>query len=117
MHGFMFATGIENSYPTIAGGARIDQMEKCQHYERWREDLEIVKRLDLAYLRWGPPLHRTFLGPGSYDWSWCDEVMDVMTGLDIHPIMDLCHFGVPDWLGNFQNDEFPRFFAEYAAAV
>ena len=27
---------------------------------------------------------------------------------DIIPIVDLCHFGVPDWIGNFQNPDFPR---------
>ncbi|HUP82026.1 MAG TPA: family 1 glycosylhydrolase, partial [Pirellula sp.] len=113
----MFATGIENSYPTITGGVRIDQMDKCGHYARWREDLDLVRRMGIKFLRWGPPLHKTFLGPGKYEWSWCDEVIDTMIGLDIIPIMDLCHFGVPDWLGNFQNEEFPRFFEEYASAV
>jgi beta-glucosidase/6-phospho-beta-glucosidase/beta-galactosidase len=34
----------------------------------------------------------------------------------IMPIADLCHFGVPDWIGNFQNPDFPRLFAEYARA-
>jgi hypothetical protein len=30
----MFATSIENSYPTIHDGrTRVDQMEKCRHYE------------------------------------------------------------------------------------
>jgi beta-glucosidase len=29
---FLFATGIENSYPTIAGGIRVDEMDKCGHY-------------------------------------------------------------------------------------
>jgi hypothetical protein len=39
-HGFLFATGIENSAPTIQGGRiRRDQMEECGHYARWREDL------------------------------------------------------------------------------
>ena len=36
--------------------------------------------------------------------------------LGITPIVDLCHFGIPDWLGNFQNPEFPTYFAEYAGA-
>jgi hypothetical protein len=27
----LFTTGIENSYPTIEGDRRIDQMEKCGH--------------------------------------------------------------------------------------
>lgn len=117
MHGFMFATGIENSYPTIAQGHRIDQMEKCGHYAHWREDLQLVRRQQLHYLRWGPALHRTFLGPGQYDWTWFDEVMHEMDRLDIQPILDLCHFGVPDWIGNFQNPDFAPYFAEYAGAV
>ena len=29
----------------------------------------------------------------------------------------LCHFGVPDWMGDFQNPELPMLFAEYAGAV
>lgn len=37
--------------------------------------------------------------------------------LGITPILDLLHFGVPDWLGNFQNPELPVHFAHYAAAV
>src|SRR5437764_14571509 len=114
MHGFMFATGIENSYPTIANGVRIDQMAKCGHYDRWREDLELVRELGIHYLRWGPALYRTFLGPDRYDWDWTDDVMAEMARLDIQPILDLCHFGVPDWLGDFQNADFARYFAEYA---
>ena len=35
---------------------------------------------------------------------------------NIAPIVDLCHFGVPDWLGNFQNPDFPALFAQYARA-
>jgi hypothetical protein len=37
-----------------------------------------------------------------------------MRRLHIQPILDLCHFGVPDWLGNFQNEDFAPYFAEYA---
>lgn len=40
---FMFATGIENSYPTISLSdgktLRVDEMEKCGHYKHWQEDL------------------------------------------------------------------------------
>src|ERR1051326_7917125 len=112
----LFATGIENSYPTIAGGVRVDEMEKCGHYERWQEDLALVHEMGIRFLRWGPALYKTHLGPGRYDWAWTDAVMAEMTLLEIVPIVDLCHFGVPDWLGNFQNPEFPPRFAEYAEA-
>lgn len=117
MHGFMFATGIENSYPKIEGGIRVDEMEKCGHYARWKEDLALVHDMKLHYLRWGPPIHRTFLAPGRYDWDWTDDVVREMDRLHIEPIMDMLHFGLPDWLGDFQNTEFPHYFAEYVGAA
>ena len=113
---FMFATGIECSYPTIDGGRwRIDQLEETRHYEYWRRDLELVRELGLRHLRYGPPLHLIYQGPGKYDWAFTDQVSGAMQELEIIPIMDLCHFGVPDWLENFQNPELPRRLAEYAA--
>ncbi len=116
MPGFMFATGIENSYPTIEGGHRVDEMDKCGHYRRWREDLALVRDLNLHYLRWGPALYKTFVAPGRYDWDWVDEFLAKARELEIDIIIDLCHFGVPDWLGNFQNRDFAPYFAEYAGA-
>ncbi len=115
---FMFATGIECSYPTIGhGSVRRDLLDECGHYERWREDFALVKDLGLRTLRYGLPYHRTHLGPGRYDWSFADEAMAELKRLGIVPILDLLHFGVPDWLGNFQNPDLPFHFAEYAGAV
>jgi beta-glucosidase/6-phospho-beta-glucosidase/beta-galactosidase len=114
---FMFATGIECSYPTLEGGRwRMDQMAACEHYRYWRADLELVRALGLRYLRYGPPLHLIHRGPGQYDWTFLDEVADGMQRLGIVPIMDLCHFGLPDWLQNFQNPEVPQALADYARA-
>jgi beta-glucosidase/6-phospho-beta-glucosidase/beta-galactosidase len=116
----MFATGIECSYPTIAlpDGTikRIDEMEKADHYHRWREDFECVKAIGLEYLRYGPPYYLTHLGRGRYDWEFTDLTFTALVEMGITPIVDLCHFGVPDWLENFQNPEFPEAFAEYAGA-
>lgn len=112
----MFATGIENSIPTIHNGrTRIDQMEACGHYKHWRTDFDCVEELGIRYLRYGPPLHTTFQGPGKYDWSFADETLNDLKRRDIVPILDLCHFGVPDWIGNFQNPDFPQLFSRYAA--
>jgi beta-glucosidase/6-phospho-beta-glucosidase/beta-galactosidase len=111
---FMFATGIENSIPTINNGrTRIDQMEKCGHYTHWRTDFELLEELDIQVLRYGPPLHKTFIGPGRYDWSFADTTFAEILRRNIIPIVDLCHFGVPDWIGNFQNPDFPNLFATY----
>jgi beta-glucosidase/6-phospho-beta-glucosidase/beta-galactosidase len=114
---FMFATGIENSAPTIKQGkVRVDEMEKCGHYARWQEDFALITEMDIHFLRYGPPLHRTFLGPQKFDWDFADQTFAELKRRDIVPIADLCHFGVPDWIGNFQNPDFPAHFATYAAA-
>ena len=112
---FIFATGIENSYPTIDHGrTRVDEMEACRHYELWRKDFDLVQELGVDYLRYGPPIHRVWLGEGRYDWSFVDETFSDLYRRNIAPIVDLCHFGVPDWLENFQNPKFPELFARYA---
>jgi beta-glucosidase/6-phospho-beta-glucosidase/beta-galactosidase len=114
---FLFATGIENSYPTIDGGkVRIDEMEKCGHYKFWQKDFELVQELGISFLRYGPPIHTTWLGPGKYDWAFADLTFRDLFRRNIAPIVDLCHFGVPDWVGNFQNPDFPALFADYARA-
>jgi len=120
MSKFMFATGIENSYPRIqlpdGRTKRVDEMEKCNHYKRWRDDFQLVKELGLKFLRYGPPYYRTHTSRGHYDWSFADETFPALQSLGIKPIADLCHFGVPDWIGDFQNPEWPGLFAEYAGA-
>ncbi|HEY0312233.1 MAG TPA: family 1 glycosylhydrolase [Allosphingosinicella sp.] len=113
----MFCTGIENSVPTIAGGrVRIDEMESCGHYERWQEDFSLVSELGIQFLRYGPPIHKTFIGSERYDWTFADLTFAELKRRNIVPIVDLCHFGLPDWLGNFQNPDFPAEFAKYARA-
>src|SRR5690348_419615 len=115
MQGFMFATGIENSAPTINGGTlRMDELEKCGHYKNWKKDFDLVQEMKISFLRYGPPIHKTFLGSGKYDWSFADETFQELKQRDIVPIVDLCHFGAPDWIGNFQNPDFPELFAQYA---
>jgi beta-glucosidase/6-phospho-beta-glucosidase/beta-galactosidase len=111
---FLFATGIENSNPTIDHGRqRVDEMAKCKHYDFWQKDFDLVEELGIRFLRYGPPIHTTWLGVGKYDWSFADETFRDLRRRNIMPIVDLCHFGVPDWLGNFQNLEFAKLFGDY----
>ena len=115
---FMFATGIECSYPTINNGLiRRDMLEECRHYKCWKEDLRLVKELGLRVLRYGLPYYSIHQAPGKFDWTFADEVMREINRLEIIPILDLMHFGVPGWIGDFQNPELPLHFAEYAEAV
>ena len=119
MSQFMFATGIENSYPTIEWKGRTirqDELAKTKHYDHWREDFQLLRELGIEYLRYGPPYFSTHTGPGKYDWSFADETFRALRDHKVTPIVDLCHFGVPDWIGDFQNSDWPRLFEEYVQA-
>ena len=119
MSEFMFATGIENSYPTIEWQGktiRQDELAKTKHYERWRDDFRLLRELEIQYLRYGAPYFSTHTGPGRYDWEFTDETFRALHDQKVTPIVDLCHFGVPDWVGSFQNPDWPKLFAEYAQA-
>jgi len=119
MRNFMFATGIENSYPTIewkGKTVRQDEMAKTCHYQHWKDDFALLKELGIEHLRYGPPYYSVHTGPGKYDWSFTDETFQALRDQNVNVIADLCHFGLPDWVGNFQNPEWPRVFVEYAQA-
>ncbi|NUR45881.1 MAG: family 1 glycosylhydrolase [Sphingomonas sp.] len=113
----MFSTGIECSYPTIENGAwRRDEMATMGHYREWQRDFELARKIGVSHLRYGPPLHLIHDAPGVFRWEVIDEAM---SDLEVHgpePIVDLCHFGVPHWLGNFQNPDIAIALREYAAA-
>ncbi|HEX8737571.1 MAG TPA: family 1 glycosylhydrolase [Pyrinomonadaceae bacterium] len=115
---FMFATGIECSYPKIKNGTiRRDLLDECGHYERFEEDLHLIKDLGLKVVRYGLPYYKINHAQGKYDFEFADAAMRLIQKLELTPILDLMHFGVPDWIGDFQNPELPVHFADYAAAV
>ncbi len=109
----MFSVGIECSCPKVPDG-RVDQLRDTGHYDLWQTDLKLVRELGLRYLRYGPPIYKIWLEKDKYDWGMLDPVMHEMRRLGIVPIIDLVHFGLPDWLGDFQNPSWPDHFAEYA---
>ncbi len=114
---FMFATGIENSCPTIhEGRLRMDQLEASNHYELWQKDFDLVEELCIRFLRYGPPICKSWKSPDVYDWDFARLTFEDLRRRNLVPIADLCHFGIPDWLGNFQNPEFPFLFRHYAKA-
>ena len=114
---FIFATGIECSYPTIGRGTwRRDEMASMRHYELWQRDFELAREIGVSHLRYGPPLHLIHDAPGSYRWELIDEAMTDLEEHGPEPIVDLCHFGVPQWLRDFQNPEVAPALTEYAAA-
>ena len=119
--GFVWAVGIEDTFiPQVARrtGRTLDEYELTQHYRFWREDLERIHSIGVRHVRYGIPWYRVNPAPGVFDWSWTDEVLEHMiSGLGIHPIIDLMHYGCPLWLDReFVNPEYPERVSEYAAA-
>ena len=115
--GFIFAAGIECSYPTIEQGQwRRDEMREMRHYEYWQRDFELAREIGITHLRCGPPLHLVFPGPSQYCWDLVDEPMTELERYGPEPIVDLCHFGLPAWLGDFQNPDIAGALGEYAGA-
>ncbi|MBW0000502.1 MAG: family 1 glycosylhydrolase [Verrucomicrobia bacterium] len=131
---FIFATGIENSYPLTmvkdAGGIvrplRRDQMKETGHHDLWEEDFALVEKLGIPFLRYGPPYYLVQEASGKCNFSLKPEQigahkrfdmrerLDALCGLGITPIIDLCHFGLPDWATGFQDSSWPEKFAGYA---
>jgi beta-glucosidase len=112
----LFATGIENSYPLMADGSRVDEMDASGHSTNWREDFALARGVGVHALRYGPAWYRTNPAPGRYDWSSADEQMLWLRGSSLTVIADLCHFGTPEWIGGFQDPALPIHHAAYARA-
>jgi hypothetical protein len=111
--------GVECGFPLKSGNRRIDELEKTQHYTYFASDLLKAKGLGIDMIRYGIPWHRVEPRKGCFDWNWVDGALDLIRSLDIEPIVDLCHFGTPDWLavdGGFAVPDFSKHLADYVEA-
>src|SRR3954470_17594575 len=116
---FRFAVGIENTFvPHKRAGHRpLDEYELMDHYRLWRQDIDLAADLGISTIRYGIPWYKVNPGPGRFDWSWTDAVLDYLVSVKgLSPIIDLMHYGTPLWLDNhFVNASYPHRVAEYAA--
>jgi beta-glucosidase len=118
---FGWATGIEDTFIADAWpatGRRLDEYELTHHYRRWRGDLDLMRELGVGMARYGIPWYRVNPGPGRWNWRWADGPLERMLELGIDPIVDLVHYGAPQWIrGGFLDPSFPERMAEYAGRV
>ena len=58
-----------------------------------RPALDCVEEIGIRFLRYGPPLHRTHLGPDRYDWRFADETFAerVAFRIDCLPIAQIAY--------------------------
>ena len=113
---FLFCSAIDTRAPLLVGGARADQMDRSGHYARWEDDFALAHHIGVSALFYGPAYYRAHIAPDRYDWETCAEPMERLRLLGVAPIADLCHGGVPTWMGDLTSDDFPMLLAEYAAA-
>ncbi len=112
---FRWATGLECSFIPHLG---IDQYRWTQHDRFWRADFELIANdLGCRWLRYALPWHEIERQPGQFDWRWMDERLDLFERLNITPLLDLTHFGVPTWLPDaFADADFPAALERFARA-
>ncbi|HEX6291248.1 MAG TPA: family 1 glycosylhydrolase [Herpetosiphonaceae bacterium] len=118
---FRWCTGIEDTFiPQTRPHLRaLDEYELMGHYERWRDDLRLAQQTGARMIRWGIPWYRVEPQPGSFDWSWTDQVIPyIVDELGLEPIIDLMHYGTPLWMDrSFVDPRYPTAVAAYARAV
>jgi beta-glucosidase len=118
---FLWATGIEDTFitdPHRKTRRTLDEYELTQHYEFWREDIDLIGSLGVRYARYGIPWYRVEASPGQFNFSWTDEVFERMLDRGVQPIVDLMHYGTPVWLeGGFGNPDYPQRVADHAHKV
>lgn len=120
--GFGLGVGIEDTFIRDESVApprrRLDEYELTGHDVHWREDLTLVARSGAGALRWGVPWWRVEPALGRFDFSWTDEVAAEMDRLGLVCVVDVLHYGTPDWLaGSFVDPTFPVAFERYAEAL
>jgi beta-glucosidase/6-phospho-beta-glucosidase/beta-galactosidase len=116
---FWWATGIEDTFiaQTSQGRRRLDEYELLQHYQVWREDVDLVASVGFDSMRYGIPWYRVEPDPGRFDWRFTDMVIPYLVERGVEPIVDLVHYGTPLWLEReFANHDYPERVATYAAA-
>jgi beta-glucosidase len=104
----------------IAGGDTGDGA--CDHYRRWRDDVELLGELGVNAYRFSiswPRLYPT--GDGALErrgLDHYDRLIDALVGRGITPIVTLYHWDLPQSLedrGGWRSRETVERFAEYAA--
>jgi len=117
---FAWAVGEEGSDPWVEGRdgrpVRHDQFAASGHYERLECDLADVAELGIGIVRYGMPWRRSELAPGRYDWSLWDRALAACERAGLEPIVDFCHFGLPDHYAGFADPAWVEGFVRYVDA-
>ncbi len=117
---FSVACGEEASDPVVLHEGRVvrvDELAASGHLDRQDADLADVAGLGVRVWRYGMPWRLAEPTPGAYDWALWDRAFAACERAGLEPVVDLCHFGLPDHLpGGFGDPAWVEAFARYVDA-
>ncbi len=116
---FAWAVGEEGSDPVVLREGvpyRHDQFAASRHYDLMQRDLDAVASLGVQVYRYGMPWRLTEPEPGVYDWDWWDRALGACARAGLVPVVDLCHFGLPDHSPGFCDASWVEGFCRYVDA-
>lgn len=117
--------GIENNDWAKAGReGRVPVCgQACKHYELFREDFALAKKLGHTAHRFSVEWSRIEPEEGKFNEEAILHYREVLLSLKeqgLKPFITLWHFTLPLWFserGNFEKDDAPQIFARYSAFV
>lgn len=119
----IFMTGVENSDP-MTETRRNQLLEADNFYQNYKRRLKNIKKLGIRWLRFGEGYSFTHIAPGTFNFALTDKIIEECERLGITVVLDLLHFGLPDWIHQsnpeqpyFQNAEFPLHFESFVRTI
>jgi hypothetical protein len=116
---FAIACGEEASDPLVlheGRTVRVDELAASGHLARQDEDLGAVAGLGVRVWRYGMPWRLSERAPGAYDWTLWDRALDACARHGLEPVVDWCHFGLPDHYAGFCAPDWVEGFCRYVEA-
>lgn len=116
---FAVASGEEASDPLVLHDGRIvrvDELAAGGHLARQDDDLADVAGLGVRVWRYGMPWRLTEPEPRRYDWRLWDGALAACERHGLEPVVDLCHFGLPDHYPGFCDPAWVEGFVHYVDA-
>lgn len=113
----------EEIKPAVESEANYISGAGADHFNRYPEDIAIMKRLKIDSFRFSIEWSRIEPRPGEFDEAALVHYRDVITQLldaGITPFITLHHFTNPPWLedhGGWHGSNFPHLFARFASYV
>ncbi|MGZ6997953.1 MAG: family 1 glycosylhydrolase [Acidimicrobiia bacterium] len=116
---FAVACGEEASDPNVfhdGSEVRVDELTASAHLEHQDADLAAVASLGVRLWRYGMPWRCVEPERGAYDWTLWDRAFTACARHGLVPVVDLCHFGLPDHYPGFCEPTWVDGFARYVDA-